>query len=135
MLSGLANGQQCSELVYNFMARGGGEFLAESMLSSTSGPVSWIAIFGLLDSWAVSVANPRSRPQAQPLGLSTPFGSSFEFSPATSQQFIFEFCQQLLHIPLLSVSRYVDTLYNILHNILKSILNNSHIDLVLDYWR
>ena len=77
MLSGLANGQQCSELVYNFMARGGGEFLAESMLSSTSGPVSWIAIFGLLDSWAVSVAIPRSRPQAQPLGLSTPFGSSF----------------------------------------------------------
>ena len=92
MLSGLANGQQCSELAYNFMARGGGEVLAGSMLSSTSGPsVSWIAIFGLLDSWAVSAANPRSQPQAQPQGLSAPFGSSFQnlaASQATSQQFI-----------------------------------------------
>jgi nuclear pore complex protein Nup205 len=68
MLSGLANGQQCSELAYNFMARGGGEVLAGSMVSSTSGPsVSWIAIF--LDSWAVSAANPRSQPQAQPQAL------------------------------------------------------------------
>ena len=93
MLSGLANGQQCSELAYNFMARGGGEVLAGSMVSSTSGPsVSWIAIFGLLDSWAVSAANPRSQHQmAQPLGLSVPFGSSFQnlaASQATSQQFI-----------------------------------------------
>ena len=92
MLSGLANGQQCSELAYNFMARGGGEVLAGSMVSSTSGPsVSWVAIFGLLDSWATNAANPRSQPQAQPLGLSTPFGSSFQnlaTSQATSQQFI-----------------------------------------------
>ena len=94
MLSGLANGQQCSELAYNFMARGGGEVLAGSMVSSNSGPsVSWIAIFGLLDSWAVSAANPRSQPQPQPqpLGLSAPFGSSFQnlaASQATSQQFI-----------------------------------------------
>ena len=92
MLSGLANGQQCSELAYNFMARGGGEVLAGSMVSSTSGPsVSWVAIFGLLDSWAVSAANPRSQPQVQPLGLSAPFSSSFQnlaASQATSQQFI-----------------------------------------------
>ena len=92
MLSGLANGQQCSELAYNFMARGGGEVLAGSMLSSTSGPsVSWVAIFALLDSWAVSAANPRSQTQAQPLGLSVPFGSSFQTlaaSQATAQQFI-----------------------------------------------
>ena len=92
MLSGLANGQQCSELAYNFMARGGGEVLAGSIVSSTSGPsVSWIAIFGLLDSWAVSAANPRSQPQSQPLGLSAPFGSSFQnlaASQATSHQFM-----------------------------------------------
>ena len=92
MLSGLANGQQCSELAYNFMARGGGEVLAGSMVSSTSVPsVSWVAIFGLLDSWAVSAANPRSQPQAQPLGMSAPFGPSFQnlaAPQATSQQFI-----------------------------------------------
>jgi hypothetical protein len=79
MLSGLANEQQCSELAYNFMARGGGEVLAGSIISSTSGPSAlWIAIFALLDSWAVSAANPCSQPQAQPLGLSAPFGSSFQ---------------------------------------------------------
>ena len=126
MLSGLANGQQCSELAYNFMARGGGEVLPGSMVSSTSGPsVSWIAIFGLLDSWAVSAANPRSQPQAQPLGLSAPFGSSFQnlaASQPTSQQFIIgpktvllarSFLRVLSTVvthPLLSVPRYVDTL-------------------------
>jgi len=72
MLSGLANGQQCSELAYNFMARGGGEVLVGSSLSvsSTSGPsISWIAIFSLLDSWAFSTSNPQSHPQPQPSGL------------------------------------------------------------------
>ena len=66
MLSGLAGGQQCSELAYNFLARGGGEVLPGSVLSvsSTAGPsVSWISIFGLLESWAVGASNPKSQPQ------------------------------------------------------------------------
>jgi nuclear pore complex protein Nup205 len=105
------------------MVRGGGKVLAGSMVTSTSGPsVSWIAIFGLLDSWAVSAANRRSQAQAQPLGLSAPFGSSFPnlaASQTTSQQFIIgpktvllpqSFLRVLSHIPLLSVPRYVDTL-------------------------
>ncbi|KAJ7128145.1 nucleoporin Nup186/Nup192/Nup205 [Mycena crocata] len=57
MLGGLANGQQCSELAHNFMARGGGEIIPGSSLPSfsASGPsVSWSVVFGLLDSWASS---------------------------------------------------------------------------------
>ncbi|KAJ7682921.1 nucleoporin Nup186/Nup192/Nup205 [Mycena rosella] len=60
MLAGLANGQQCSELAYNFMARGGGEVIPGSSVpsSSSSGPsVSWSVVFGLLDSWATSSSN------------------------------------------------------------------------------
>jgi len=62
MLAGLAKGQHCSELAYNFMARGAGEVIPGSMLPSSStathyntGPtVSWSVMFGLLDSWASS---------------------------------------------------------------------------------
>jgi nuclear pore complex protein Nup205 len=54
MLAGLANGQQCSELAYNFMARGNGEVVPGSALPSASasgGPsVLWSVVFGLLDS-------------------------------------------------------------------------------------
>ncbi|KXN92702.1 hypothetical protein AN958_06980 [Leucoagaricus sp. SymC.cos] len=77
MLSGLAKGQQCSELAYNFMARGGAEILPGSSLrpSSTNGPsVSWTAIFNLLDSWAQGAASARGAPQPQPLGS---FGGLF----------------------------------------------------------
>ena len=95
MLSGLANGQQCSELAYNFMARGGGEVLAGSSLSvsSTSGPsISWTAIFSLLDSWAFGASNPRSHPQPQPLGLNPSFSGSFQSlappQPSTTQPFM-----------------------------------------------
>ncbi|KAF8154003.1 nucleoporin Nup186/Nup192/Nup205 [Crassisporium funariophilum] len=94
MLGGLANGQQCSELAYNFLARGGGEVLPGSMISvsSASGPsVSWVVIFGLLESWAASAANPRGQPQPQPLGLNPSFSVSFQnLAPPqpTSQQFI-----------------------------------------------
>ncbi|CAA7262620.1 unnamed protein product [Cyclocybe aegerita] len=79
MLCGLANGQQCSELAYNFMARGGGEVLPGSLLStsSTTGPsVSWKVIFGLLESWAVNAANPRSQPQPKP--MNGPFSGSLQ---------------------------------------------------------
>ncbi|KAF8878281.1 nucleoporin Nup186/Nup192/Nup205 [Gymnopilus junonius] len=71
MLSGLAHGQQCSELAYNFLARGGGEVLPGSSLaasSATTPSVSWTAIFGLLESWATSASNPRTQPQLQTLG-------------------------------------------------------------------
>ncbi|KAJ3509906.1 hypothetical protein NLJ89_g4967 [Agrocybe chaxingu] len=90
MLCGLANGQQCSELAYNFMARGGGEVLPGSLLStsSTTGPsVSWTVIFGLLESWAVNAANPRSQPQPKPMNGS--FSGSLQnlASPPISHQF------------------------------------------------
>ncbi|KAK2465538.1 hypothetical protein APHAL10511_002430 [Amanita phalloides] len=71
MLSGLAKGQHCSELAYNFMARGGGEVIPGSMLpsSSTTGPsVSWTVVFGIIDSWAASASAPRGQPQARNLG-------------------------------------------------------------------
>ncbi|KDR74068.1 hypothetical protein GALMADRAFT_250802 [Galerina marginata CBS 339.88] len=81
MLSGLANGQQCSELAYNFLARGGGEVLPGSVLSvsSATGPsVSWTAIFGLLESWAISASNPRSQPQLQSLSSNQSMNHSFQ---------------------------------------------------------
>lgn len=81
MLSGLAKGQQSSELTYNFLARGTGEVLQGTSLSSSSssGPtVSWSMIFGILESWAAaSSTNPRSHPQ-QPLGYSSGFPGSIQ---------------------------------------------------------
>ncbi|KAG6891452.1 hypothetical protein C0992_006711 [Termitomyces sp. T32_za158] len=65
MLGGLAKGQQCSELAYNFMARGTGEVIPGSTLqssSSTATSVSWAGIFDRLDSW-VNAAN--TKPQQQ----------------------------------------------------------------------
>ena len=57
MLAGLTNGVQCSELGYNFLARGGGEVIAGNSLSqqSTSTPpiISLTFIFGALESWTV----------------------------------------------------------------------------------
>ncbi|KAJ3879118.1 nucleoporin Nup186/Nup192/Nup205 [Lentinula edodes] len=52
MLAGLSKGQQCSELAYNFMARGGGEVVPGSSLPSGGSSVSWDVVFGLLESWA-----------------------------------------------------------------------------------
>ena len=95
MLSGLAKGQQCSELAYNFLARGGGEVIPGSSLTassshySTGSAVSWTLIFGLLESWAVSSASPKPHPSPQQnLGASFGgFGSSqFSHSQAASQQ-------------------------------------------------
>ena len=60
MLAGLANGQQCSELAYNFLARSGNEVMPGSSISSSaqhfnsSSIVSWTAIFGLLEAWAAA---------------------------------------------------------------------------------
>ncbi|KAJ7830504.1 nucleoporin Nup186/Nup192/Nup205 [Mycena olivaceomarginata] len=79
MLAGLANGQQCSELAYNFMARGSGEVIPGGSLpsSSASGPsVSWSVVFGLLDSWATSSNNNNAR-AAQPAQA---FGGSLGMS-------------------------------------------------------
>jgi len=68
MLGGLAKGQQCSELAYNFMARGSAEVVTGGSLrtSSTNGPsISWIAIFKLLDNWTQNAANVQGAPQYQ----------------------------------------------------------------------
>ncbi|KAK7029189.1 nucleoporin Nup186/Nup192/Nup205 [Favolaschia claudopus] len=72
MLAGLANGQQCSELAYNFMARGGGEVIPGGSLPSScaAGPsVSWSVVFGLLDQWAASNQHgTRTAPRSQGFG-------------------------------------------------------------------
>ncbi|KAH7909315.1 nucleoporin Nup186/Nup192/Nup205 [Hygrophoropsis aurantiaca] len=75
MLSGLAKGQHCSELAYNFLARGGGEVVPGNGNPSAAGAshygagptVSWSMIFALLDSWATPSNNLRPQP---PVGAS-----------------------------------------------------------------
>ncbi|KAJ7619541.1 nucleoporin Nup186/Nup192/Nup205 [Roridomyces roridus] len=77
MLAGLANGQMCSELAYNFMVRGTGEVIPGSSLPSSSagGPaVSWSVVFSLLDSWAASSSNNVGARASQP--AQTTFGNS-----------------------------------------------------------
>ena len=77
MLSGLAKGQQCSELAYNFLARGGGEVIPGSSLPSSTGSynagpsISWSTIFALLESWASPAPTPRTnQPPQQSLAAS-----------------------------------------------------------------
>ncbi|KAG1816317.1 nucleoporin Nup186/Nup192/Nup205 [Suillus subaureus] len=95
MLSGLAKGQQCSELAYNFLARGGVEVVPGSSLAASSShysagsAVSWTLIFALLESWAVSSSSPKPHPPPQQ-NLGTSFSgfrsSHFAESQAASQQ-------------------------------------------------
>jgi nuclear pore complex protein Nup205 len=78
MLSGLAKGRQCSELAYNFVARGAGEVISGSTLPSSNSShypsrptVSWGVIFGLLDSWVSSTVNVRTSQAQQSMGLNS----------------------------------------------------------------
>ncbi|KAJ3544602.1 hypothetical protein NM688_g5723 [Phlebia brevispora] len=66
MLTGLAKGQQCSELAYNFLARGGADGSpGQSSSALGSGPaVSWASVFGLLEQWAVAGSSPRPQQQS-----------------------------------------------------------------------
>ncbi|KAF8136221.1 nucleoporin Nup186/Nup192/Nup205 [Boletus edulis] len=86
MLSGLAEGQQCSELTYNFLARGGREAIPGSSLPSSTGSynagpsISWSMIFALLESWTSPAPSPCTN---QPPSLATSFGGFG--SLATSQ--------------------------------------------------
>ncbi|KAI0075076.1 hypothetical protein K474DRAFT_1600404 [Panus rudis PR-1116 ss-1] len=77
MLTGLANGEQCSELAYNFLAKGGGEGGMSDPSSSThmmtGAAVSWSAMFGLLESWSALGTPARPSPPAA-LNNSRPFG-------------------------------------------------------------
>ncbi|TFK47235.1 hypothetical protein OE88DRAFT_1811406 [Heliocybe sulcata] len=81
LLAGLSKGPQCSELSYNFMARGAGEVVPGSGLPSSNGNgyssvpmVSWNTIFGMLESWAegaaasarAQLAAPPAQPGLQP---------------------------------------------------------------------
>ncbi|KIK97850.1 hypothetical protein PAXRUDRAFT_824522 [Paxillus rubicundulus Ve08.2h10] len=79
MLAGLSKGQQCSELAYNFLARGGGEVLPGSNLPAASssahynaGPtISWTMIFALLESWSTPASTHRAnQPPRQSLTAS-----------------------------------------------------------------
>ncbi|CAL1713365.1 unnamed protein product [Somion occarium] len=81
MLTGLANGQQCSEMAYNFLARGGGEVgVVDPSSSSTpahmvsGSTVSWSAMFGLLEAWASAASPVRPHP-SQSLAPSAQFGA------------------------------------------------------------
>lgn len=68
MLVGLSKGQQCSELTYNFLARGG----IDSGLSSSAqqGPaVSWSAIFGLLEQWTATALAPKPNQPSPQMNL------------------------------------------------------------------
>ncbi|KAF8424756.1 nucleoporin Nup186/Nup192/Nup205 [Boletus edulis BED1] len=77
MLSGLAKGKKCSELAYNFLARGGGEVIPGSSLPSSTGSynagpsISWSTIFALLESWTSPAPSPRTN---QPPSLAASFG-------------------------------------------------------------
>ncbi|PCH43029.1 hypothetical protein WOLCODRAFT_121398 [Wolfiporia cocos MD-104 SS10] len=63
MLGGLAKGEQCSELAYNFLARGGGDVVpGSSIQTSSETAISWGAIFALLDSWVAAGSAPRNNP-------------------------------------------------------------------------
>ena len=95
MLSGLAKGQQCSELAYNFLARAGGEVIPGSSLAAASGSshynagqvVSWATIFTLLESWASPSPPPRpNQPPQQSLaasfgGFGSQASSPSQFAP------------------------------------------------------
>jgi nuclear pore complex protein Nup205 len=99
MLSGLAKGQQCSELAYNFLARGGGEVVPGSSLPSATGSynsISWSTIFALLESWASPAPSPRSnQPPQQSLAASFGgFGSLAASQPPHPTQ------QPPQHIPI-----------------------------------
>jgi nuclear pore complex protein Nup205 len=88
MLAGLAKGQQCSELAYNFMARGSGEVISGSSLPSSSSSsyngVSWTGVFGLLESWAsAGVSRQGTVIQQNPVG--SHFGTSTSSVPWQSQ--------------------------------------------------
>ena len=67
MLCGLATGQQCSELAYNFLARKASEVVPGSLLTSSSGapPVSWTAVFGTLETWAANATSPQPHLKGQ----------------------------------------------------------------------
>lgn len=67
MLSGLATGQQCSELAYNFLARNGGDVVSGSTMTSSAAAgsgVSWNTIFDTLDTWATVGSTPRGNQPA-----------------------------------------------------------------------
>ncbi|KAL4071568.1 nucleoporin Nup186/Nup192/Nup205 [Scleroderma yunnanense] len=95
MLSGLAKGQQCSELAYNFLARAGGEVIPGSSLPAASGSshynagqvVSWVTIFSHLESWATPIPPARAnQPQQSLMSSFGGFGSQAHASQPTSSQ-------------------------------------------------
>ena len=98
MLSGLAKGQQCSELAYNFLARGGGEVILGSSFPAASGSshynagqvVSWATIFSLLESWASPSPPARAHqpPQQSLAGSFAGFGSQTNAASQSAPQII-----------------------------------------------
>ena len=69
MLVGLTKGAQCSELGYNFLARGGGEVISGNGLSqqsnSTAPAISLAFIFSTLENWTV-LGTSQAPPQQNP---------------------------------------------------------------------
>lgn len=94
MLAGLAKGQHCSELAYNFMARGGGEVIPGSTLPGGSGSAhysagqtfSWTTIFSKLEAWATESTAPRPTQPQHPSEASIGFASSQPWHHQTQAQ-------------------------------------------------
>ena len=80
MLAGLTKGTQCSELGYNFLARGGGEVIAGNGLSqqsnTTAPTISLAFVFNTLEKWAVL-----STSQAPPQQNVTQYGWASQPQP------------------------------------------------------
>lgn len=88
MFTGLAKGQQSSELAFNFIARGAGDVVQSgSVLGGVAGiggpSISWGMLFGLLESWAVSATN-QSTNQA-PVATGPNLGMSSQWRPQAPQ--------------------------------------------------
>ncbi|KAH8101334.1 nucleoporin Nup186/Nup192/Nup205 [Cristinia sonorae] len=70
MLTGLANGERCSELAYNFLARGIDSVSVGRSPTVQQGnvapTVSWASMFNVLESWAAAASTPRSNPSSNP---------------------------------------------------------------------
>ncbi|KAI0789160.1 nucleoporin Nup186/Nup192/Nup205 [Abortiporus biennis] len=84
MLHGLAKGQQCSELAYNFLVQRAGEGDSQRSLSGTQHvpvpAVSWSSMFGMMESWAAMASANRPTPPTN-----RPFGGDQNWDNQSSQ--------------------------------------------------
>ncbi|TCD60841.1 hypothetical protein EIP91_009419 [Steccherinum ochraceum] len=94
MLTGLATGERCSELAYNFLAKGGADGIADAsttLHSSQAGAtpaVSWTSMFSVLETWAATGSPPRTHPSSS-IGAGVPgssLGDTWQNQPIPQHQ-------------------------------------------------